>query len=126
MNTSEVFYRCMFCGNIVGLIKDGGGELVCCGKPMKKLQANTSDASEEKHVPATKREKGKIVVQVGSAIHPMTEEHYIEWIAVVYEGGMEIISLSPSDEPKGEFGDRKNVEVFAYCNLHGLWKAKLD
>ncbi|NSW90152.1 MAG: desulfoferrodoxin [Firmicutes bacterium] len=125
MKAKVAFYRCEICGNIIGLIKNGGGELVCCGKPMVKLEANTIDAAKEKHVPVASRKEGKIYVEVGSTAHPMTEKHYIEWIAVVSEGGTERISLSPADEPKAIFCDKPNAEVYAYCNLHGLWKSSI-
>jgi len=119
------FYRCEVCGNMVGLIKNGGGKLVCCGKPMVKLEANTTDAAKEKHVPVASRKDGKIYVEIGSTAHPMTEEHYIEWIAVVSDSGTERINLSPMDEPKAVFCDKPNAEVYAYCNLHGLWKSSI-
>ncbi|NMB33587.1 MAG: desulfoferrodoxin [Clostridium sp.] len=119
------FYRCEICKNLVGLIYDGGGELVCCGQPMIKLEANTEDASTEKHVPVVSRKDGKIHVEVGSVAHPMVPEHYIEWIAVVSDDGTERISLTPEDKPEAVFCDKENVEVYAYCNIHGLWKAEL-
>lgn len=125
MKTKVSFYRCEICGNMVGLIKNGGGELVCCGQPMTKLEPNTTDAATEKHVPVATRKDGKIYVQVGSVDHPMTEAHYIEWIAVADDKGTERISLSPGDEPKAVFCDKKNAEVFAYCNLHGLWMSNI-
>lgn len=123
MKAPVEFLKCEVCGNMVGLIKSGGGTLVCCGKPMTELKANTTEASVEKHIPVATRSDGKITVQVGSALHPMTPEHYIEWIALVSENGTERISLSPTDEPKAVFCDKENAEVYAYCNLHGLWKA---
>ncbi len=122
MREQVAFYYCEKCGNIVELIKDGGGELVCCGEPMIKFDANTVDASYEKHIPVVTREDGKLSIVVGSTIHPMTEKHYIEWIAVVTDHGVERISLSPGDEPKAVFCDKPDVDVYAYCNLHGLWK----
>jgi superoxide reductase len=125
MKTTAAFYKCEVCGNMVELIKNGGGQLVCCGKPMTELKANTTDASFEKHVPTAKVDNGRIVVQVGSVSHPMTPEHYIEWIALVSEKGTERISLSPSDEPKATFSYKENAEVYAYCNLHGLWKSEV-
>ena len=123
MKAEIAFFRCEVCGNMVGLIKSGGGQLVCCGKPMLKLEPNTTDAAVEKHVPVAVRKDGKIFVEVGSVAHPMTEQHYIEWIAIVTENGTERISLSPTDEPRAVFCDKENAEVYAYCNLHGLWKA---
>lgn len=119
------FYRCEICGNIVGLIKNGGGKLVCCGKGMSKLEANSTDAAQEKHVPVVERKDGKIFVEVGSTLHPMVDEHYIEWIAVASDKGTERISLSPGEEPKAVFLDKGSAVVYAYCNLHGLWKVEI-
>lgn len=121
----KTFYRCSECGNIVGVIKNGGGQLVCCGKPMQKLEPNTADASHEKHVPVYKTENGKIKVTVGSVEHPMAEEHFIEWIALVGDGMTQRVSLKPGDAPKAEFCSVKNATVYAYCNLHGLWSAQI-
>jgi superoxide reductase len=125
MKKAVAFYVCEVCGNMVGLIRDGGGELVCCNEPMKKLEPNTTDAAQEKHVPVAVRENGKIVVTVGSVAHPMTEAHYIEWIAVVSDEGTERIALQPGDEPIAVFCDRPDVDVYAFCYLHGLWKSSL-
>lgn len=118
-----VIYRCEECGNIVALIKDGGGRLVCCGKPMVKLIANTTDASKEKHVPAVSKENGKVKVTIGSAPHPMLPEHYIEWIALVADGKMQFEFLKPGMEPEAEFGEAAAGTIYEHCNIHGLWKA---
>jgi superoxide reductase len=120
------FYRCELCGNMVALIKKGGGELVCCGQPMTKLSANSTDAAQEKHVPDVAESEDKIKVTVGSTIHPMTEEHYIEWIALAADDKVEIKYLKPGDKPVVEFDEVKSGCVYAYCNLHGLWKTELD
>lgn len=121
---SEVaFYRCELCGNMVALIKKGGGTLTCCGQEMTKLEANTTDAAQEKHVPVVTREGGKIKVSVGSVLHPMLPEHHIEWIALVTDDRVEIAYLKPGMEPKAEFNEAASGTVYEYCNLHGLWKA---
>lgn len=121
---SEVaFYRCELCGNMVALIRKGGGTLSCCGQEMTKLEANTTDAAQEKHVPVVTREGGKIKVSVGSVLHPMLPEHHIEWIALVTDGRVEIAYLKPGMEPKAEFNEAASGTVYEYCNLHGLWKA---
>jgi superoxide reductase len=117
------FYRCEICGNMVALIKVGGGELTCCGQPMTELTANTTDAAKEKHVPAIMKENGRLNVQVGSVPHPMLPEHHIEWIALVAGEKLQIEFLKPGMEPKADFEDAKSGTVFEYCNLHGLWKA---
>lgn len=125
MKAPVVFYKCEVCGNIVELIKKGGGQLTCCGQHMTELKANTVEASLEKHIPVAERKDGKLIVRVGSVLHPMLPEHYIEWIAVVSDNGIERIELSPDTEPEAVFSDKGSVEIYAYCNLHGLWKAEV-
>lgn len=120
-----VFYRCEICGNIVALINNGGGELVCCGQPMTKLEPNTTDGAKEKHVPVVAKAIGKINVAIGSTLHPMLPEHHIQWIALDTGDKMELVYLKPGMEPKAEFADANAGTVYEYCNLHGLWKAEL-
>ena len=120
--SNMIFYRCAVCGNIVTLLKNGGGELVCCGQPMTKLEPNTTDGAKEKHVPVISKENGKIKVAVGSVLHPMLPEHHIEWIVLDTGGKTEIVYLKPGMEPKAEFTEVKTGTVYEYCNLHGLWK----
>jgi len=119
------FYRCEVCGNIVGLVNDGGGTLVCCGQPMDLLEANTKDAALEKHVPAYKLEGDLLTVMVGEVPHPMTEAHYIQWIAVYQNKHMQRTELLPDGKPEAVFtiDAEKPFTAFEYCNLHGLWKA---
>jgi superoxide reductase len=116
------FYRCEKCGNIVVKIKNGGGTLTCCGEAMKKLSANTTEASLEKHVPAVTREDGRIKVTVGSTLHPMLPEHHIEWIALVSGERVEFKFLQPGEEPAAVFEEAESGSIYEYCNLHGLWK----
>ncbi len=121
------FYVCPVCGQVVEKGPDKGIPVVCCGKPMEELKANTTDASQEKHVPVVTVDGNKVNVTVGSVAHPMEAEHYIEWIYVQTENGGLRKTLNPGDAPEAEFcldGD-KAVAVYAYCNLHGLWKADL-
>lgn len=126
MKENVVFQRCKHCGSIVGVIKSGA-PLYCCGEPMEQLVPNTSDGATEKHVPVVTRENGTIKVQVGSVEHPMAPEHFIEWIAVMNATTTQRISLSPGDKPAEEFCDRGGkYEVYAYCNLHGLWMTVLE
>mgnify|MGYP000882723256 FL=1 len=117
------FYRCEVCGNIVALIKKGGGTLTCCGQEMTKLKANSTDAAKEKHVPVVTKENGRIKVAVGSTLHPMLPEHHIEWIALVAGNRVEFKFLKPGQEPRAEFAGAESGTVYEYCNLHGLWKA---
>jgi len=116
-------YKCEVCGNIVEMLHEGKGELVCCGKPMKLFKANTTDAALEKHVPVVEKTAGGIKVKVGSTAHPMEEKHYIEWIEIIADGKAYRQFLKPGDVPEAVF-EIKADEVTAreYCNLHGLWR----
>lgn len=118
-------YRCNVCGNMVVLVKKGGGTLSCCGQNMEKLEPNKVDASLEKHVPVVFKEDGKIKVEVGSTLHPMLPEHYIEWIALVTEDRVEFKYLAPGEEPKAGFADAESGTVLEYCNIHGLWSKEI-
>lgn len=120
-----IFYRCGICGNIVAQIKNGGGELVCCGQPMAKLEPNSTDGAKEKHVPVISKGDGKIKVAVGAVLHPMLPEHHIEWIALDNGEKTEIVYLKPGMDPIAEFADVRSGAAYAYCNLHGLWKADI-
>lgn len=124
---AKEFYRCEKCGNIVGLIHHGGGTLVCCGQPMTHLAPNTTDAAQEKHVPVCQINGDKLHVQVGSTAHPMTTDHWIQWILVTQDGHTQRIELTPSDAPEAIFviNGAKPFIVREYCNLHGLWQAEV-
>ena len=120
------FYRCKHCGQIVAVVKATGVPIICCGSPMEEIVPGTTDAAVEKHVPVYEVANGKVTVTVGSVEHPMTEEHYIEWIALKTKGGNQRKALKPGDAPKTEFAILEGDEVeavYAYCNLHSLWKA---
>ena len=114
----------MECGNIVEVLHGGDGELVCCGEPMKKMAENTTDAAKEKHVPVIEKIDGGYTVTVGSVEHPMTEEHYIEWIELLADGKAYRQFLKPGQPPKATFPVKADtISAREYCNLHGLWKA---
>lgn len=120
------FYYCAHCGNIITFMENKGVPVMCCGEKMQELKAGVTDAAAEKHVPVVNVNNGEAVVEVGSVAHPMTEEHYIEWIVLETSCGTYIRRLSPSDAPKAFFKLHENekvTETYAYCNLHGLWKA---
>ncbi|MDL2220867.1 desulfoferrodoxin Dfx [Eubacteriales bacterium OttesenSCG-928-N14] len=121
------FYKCTICGNIIEKIYDSGINTICCGKEMTLLVPNTTDGAQEKHVPDCKREGNTLTVQIGSAPHPMIEEHYIMWIAVEQDGFMQRKALHPNEEPVRVFTINDGpATVYEYCNLHGLWAAKVD
>jgi len=117
-------YKCSVCGNIVEVLYVGGGELVCCGKPMILQVENTVDASKEKHVPVIEKKSDGILVKVGSVEHPMEEKHYIMWIEINVNGKVYKQFLKPGDKPEAFFKIEGNI-LYAreYCNLHGLWKS---
>jgi len=118
-------YKCDKCGNIVDVLHGGPGQLVCCGEPMKLFEEQTADWKNEKHVPAVEKLENKIKVVVGSTLHPMVEDHWIEWIEVIADGKIQRKYLNPGDEPVAIFKvkDADNIIVREYCNKHGLWKA---
>ena len=123
-----MFYRGAHCGKIVSVVVNGGGTLTCCGDEMQLLKANTTDAAKEKHVPAVTVEGNKVVVNVGSVDHPMTPEHYIQFIMIETNLGKQYKGLTPEDKPHAEFvlqEGEKLVAAYEYCNLHGLWKAEV-
>ena len=123
-----MFYRCAHCGKIVSVVVNGGGTLTCCGDEMQLLKANTTDAAKEKHVPAVSVEGNKVVVNVGSVDHPMTPEHYIQFIMIETNLGKQYKGLTPEDKPHAEFvlqEGEKLVAAYEYCNLHGLWKVEV-
>ena len=109
------------------MIFNKGVPTVCCGEKMEELVPNTVDASEEKHVPVVVVEGNKVIVDIGSVPHPMIEEHYIEWVYIETKRGGQRKSLLPGEEPHVEFTliDDEVVNVFEYCNLHGLWKTEV-
>ncbi len=124
-------YKCEICGNMVEVILVGGGELVCCGQPMKKLEAQEQeDAMLEKHIPIfIKNSDNKDEIRVGEVLHPMTEEHHIVFIETISEdrNKVQLQYLYPGDEPKMLLNDDfKNLTAREFCNLHGLWEGKSD
>jgi len=126
MKKEQKFYICKHCGNIVGMIENSGVNPVCCGDKMTELVPNTTDASAEKHVPVIKVDGNLVTVEIGSAPHPMTEEHHISWVYLLTDKGGQRKNLEHTAAPSVTFmltDDDKTVSAFAYCNLHGLWKA---
>ncbi len=126
MKNEVKFYVCPICGNIVEEIVNNGPKLFCCGKVMEELVPNTQEAATEKHIPVVKVEGNTVEVEVGSVIHPMTEGHYIGWVHLLTNEGSQMKYLPIDKDPKVKFtlAEGETVkEVYAYCNLHGLWKA---
>ena len=117
--------KCKKCGKIIIITKEGAESTICCGEDMIELKANSVDAAVEKHVPVVEENEGIITVTCGEVIHPMEENHYIEFMVVETNKGYSIKYLNPGEEPICKFiisDDEEFISVYAYCNLHGLWR----
>ncbi|BEP27714.1 desulfoferrodoxin [Helicovermis profundi] len=119
-------YKCEICGNIVEVNNGAGGTLVCCGQDMNLLDEKNADSTTEKHVPVIEKIDGGFKVTVGSTLHPMTEEHFIQWIELIADGKSYKEFLKPGDKPEAIFlVSAKKVTAREYCNLHGQWKNEI-
>lgn len=122
----QKFYICSHCGNIIAKVKDVGVPVMCCGQKMTEIIPGTTEASQEKHIPVYQVEGNIVTVRVGAVDHPMTAEHLIEWVSLQTKQGNQRKILAPGQEPVVHFalceGDEVEA-VYAYCNLHGLWRA---
>ena len=121
------FFICKHCGNMVVLIEDKGVPMMCCGEKMEALEPNTVEASVEKHLPAVTVSGDSINVQIGGTPHPMEKEHHIAFVSVETQHGGQCKRLKVGEEPKltFSFSNDKPAAVYAYCNLHGLWKTEI-
>ncbi|MBE6641791.1 MAG: desulfoferrodoxin [Ruminococcaceae bacterium] len=121
------FFICEHCGNLVEVINDAKVPMMCCGQKMTKLEPGTVEASHEKHIPVVKVEGNTVRVEVGSVAHPMAEEHSILWVYLQTDKGGQRKDLAVGAEPVVTFALDNEVPeaVYAYCNLHGLWKTEL-
>lgn len=127
MTEQKQVYKCAECGNIVEVLHAGGGDLVCCGQPMKLMKEGAVDAAQEKHVPVIEQKDGGFFVKVGSVMHPSEEKHYIEWIELIADGKSYRQFIQPGQAPEAFFAiTAKSVTAREYCNLHGLWKADFN
>ena len=119
------FYRCAICGKIIVIVKETAVPTICCGQEMSQLVPGTTDGAVEKHVPIVTRIGNVVDVKVGSVPHPMTNEHYIQWICLQTKFGNQRKMLKPTDKPEAKFmifEDDEIEAVYEYCNIHGLWK----
>jgi superoxide reductase len=122
----QKFYVCKKCGTMVALVKKGHCIPTCCGDEMTELIAGEVEASKEKHIPVINVNGNIVTVTVGEVEHPMIDVHYIEWISIETNLGNQRKVLKPNDAPKAQFAlldGEKVIAAYAYCNLHGLWKA---
>ena len=127
MKNNVKFFVCEHCGNVVEKVEDHGVPVMCCGKKMAELVPGVVEASHEKHIPVAKVEGNLVKVAVGSVEHPMAEEHSILWVALESDKGLYRKHLEVGKAPEAVFAlaDEKPVAVYAYCNLHGLWKSDI-
>lgn len=122
------FYKCESCGSILHTMGCAKDFQQCSKVELKELQAGAVDAAQEKHVPVINVDGTHVTVMVGEVEHPMIEEHYIEWIAIETETGMQVKNLRPGGKPHAEFiltEHEKLIAAYEYCNLHGLWKKEV-
>lgn len=122
----QKFYICEHCGNIIAMVKNKGVPLMCCGQKMTEMIPGTTEAAAEKHIPVYEVKDNKVFVNVGSVGHPMLAEHYIEWVSLQTKHGNQRKALHPGDKPEVCFAICEGDEVeavYAYCNIHSLWKA---
>ena len=125
------FFVCAHCKKIVTELNETKVPLMCCGEKMSELVPGSTDAAVEKHVPVVEKDGNTVHIAVGEVTHPMTAEHYIQWIVLETNFGFHVKKLTPADEPKACFNlcecdpekPEKVVTVYEFCNLHGLWKA---
>lgn len=122
---SKKIYKCPICGNVVEVLYDGGGELVCCGRPME-LMSGKEEEGNEKHLPLIEETESGYKVKVGLVEHPMEDSHYVMWIELTVDGVNSKVFLGPGQKPEAEFKVAKGEKVSAreYCNVHGLWEAE--
>jgi len=123
MNTR--FYHCLTCGKVVGLIHNPGVPTICCGQSMAILEPNIVDAAQEKHLPIYEISGEEIIIKVGEVPHPMDEDHYIPWVAIMNETMTIRVALKPSEAPEVKIPYTKGTIIYAYCNKHGLWQTKI-
>jgi len=135
MTQLKQIYKCLICGNIVEVLHIGAGELVCCGQPMELMVSKNKEEGIEKHLPVIEdlppnmcQVKDGCKIKIGLQEHPMTEDHYIEWIEIITADGKSGKKfLKPGDKPESNFYTRMNIiGARAYCNIHGLWVFKKD
>ncbi len=121
----QKFFICKQCGNIIATVKCSGVPVICCGEEMTELVPGITDGAVEKHVPCFEVKDHKVYVRIGEMEHPMMDTHYIEWISIQTNKGNQRKTLKPNEKPEAVFAileDEEVEAVYAYCNIHGLWK----
>ena len=121
------FYYCRHCGKIISIVKDSVVKTICCSEEMLELLPGTTDGVSEKHIPIIKISGNTVSVTVGSKLHPSETAHYIEWILLQTDKGIQQKWLKPGNSPSVDFavmtGERVQA-AYEYCNIHKLWKSQ--
>ncbi len=128
MTEEKQVYRCNICGNMVEVLHLGTGKITCCTQPMQLLDEKTEGLGPEKHIPVIEETDKGVIVKVGSAEHPMEDNHCIEWIELVTDNNVYRKVLKQGEKPEAEFDikleDINEINAREYCSVHGLWKSK--
>jgi superoxide reductase len=122
-------YKCQVCGNVVQVLLNGVGQLVCCEQPMTNMvpREETGNELAEKHTPVVEQEEDKRFVRL--RMHPMSEEHYIQFIEVYTKDkkNLHLKFLEPNEVAEFDITNfEENLEALELCNIHGLWRRKND
>lgn len=127
MSKLEKIYRCQICGNLIEVLHEGNGTLVCCNQPMTELDEKEYEQGTEKHKPVLEITGNIATISIGDVLHPMEETHYIQFIELIVDRERYIKYLKPYDIPVVEFlipDNYDKISVKAYCNVHGLWVSR--
>ena len=119
-------YKCMKCNTLIQQLDESNANIECCNTKMTKIEANTFEASTEKHIPIYELSNSEIIVTIGEIEHPMEEDHYIEWISAVADNYEVTKYFTPGEMPKLVCKYVEGMKLYAYCNKHGLWKADTE
>jgi superoxide reductase len=123
MTERSSIFKCIQCGDMLEVVREGPGGFTCCDQPMQLLEEHATDTSHEKHVPVITRVPGGVKVVVGSVVHPMEEQHHIEWIELFAGEQVQRQFLRPGQAPQAFFATTaQHVKARELCNLHGLWR----
>lgn len=123
----ERFFFCDTCGNLLIAALASGVTPDCCGHEMTPLDPNTHDGIHEKHMPVvTFISRHSLKVNIGSTPHPMTMGHNIQVVCLETTSGFVVRYLKPESLPEVCIRfNGKPIAVYAYCNIHGLWRAEV-
>lgn len=119
-------YKCSICGNLVQVILNGEGELVCCGQPMEHIipqHEGVNSQLAEKHTPVIEERDSERFVTL--KYHPMIAEHYIQFIEVYPKdkSALHLKYLKPDDIAEFNItGLEEDIVALEMCNIHGLWR----